>query len=137
MNFAIIIIIIIIIIYIIFVYFIKYRSDFNLINENIESVLGISLVKKPSENELNSIDITCGICYSYQNPYEVSSSENNLKNLAPDVTCFNKKCSKQFHQACLHDWLQSLTTSKTSFGTIYGNCPYCFESIAVFCGPSF
>jgi hypothetical protein len=61
---------------IIFVYFINYRSDFNLINENIELVLGISLIKKPSENELNSIDITCGICYSYQNPYEVPSENN-------------------------------------------------------------
>ncbi len=49
----------------------------------------------------------------------------------PDQLCANPKCSRVFHSSCLVDWLQSLPSSRTSFGTLFGCCPYCNDPISV------
>jgi E3 ubiquitin-protein ligase FANCL len=51
--------------------------------------------------------------------------------ITPDQMCLNRKCGRLFHTACLISWLQAVPTNKTSFGTLFGSCPYCSESISV------
>ena len=38
----------------------------------------------------------------------------------PDIHCSNAQCSRPFHRTCLVEWLQSVSNSRHSFGTIFG-----------------
>ena len=85
------------------------------------------------------IDCDCGICYSYQlynnnnninNEIISNNNKNNINNI-PDIICNNEKCGKSFHTVCIIEWLTSIPTSRTSFGTLFGTCPYCQEAISV------
>jgi len=60
----------------------------------------------------------CGICYSFR-----------LENNVPDKVCDNPKCAKPFHRQCLSEWLRAIPSSRTSFDTIFGECPYCTNQI--------
>jgi E3 ubiquitin-protein ligase FANCL len=57
--------------------------------------------------------------------------EEALEMATPDQMCLNRKCARLFHTPCLVSWLQAVPTNKTSFGTLFGSCPYCSESISV------
>lgn len=120
------------------------------VRENIEILLGFPL---PSRETATSDNLSeeCGICYAYSivvtsgavNSDSSSHNENNrtshvsdiatkTQNTAvPDQICSNTKCCKVYHSSCLVDWLHSLASCKTSFGTIFGSCPYCQEAISV------
>lgn len=74
-----------------------------------------------SREELN---LECGICYSYV--LAVGDSES-----VPDRVCDNVKCGRGFHHSCLFEWLKSVPSSRQSFNTIFGVCPYCSEPCAV------
>ena len=65
----------------------------------------------------------CGICYSY----EISTASN--KKSIPEVSCENKKCGYLFHVECLVEWLQSDQSSRQTFNTLFGSCPYCSDPI--------
>lgn len=62
-----------------------------------------------------------------------NSFSNTIKTSVsvPDQACGNPRCCKIYHFSCLVDWLRSLASSKTSFGTMFGSCPYCQEAISV------
>ncbi|CAG8674903.1 10895_t:CDS:2, partial [Dentiscutata heterogama] len=81
--------------------------------QNFENILEITF---PSAQTISTSDINieCGICYSYRN-------EGSL----PDQSCNNAKCGQPFHRSCLYEWLRSIPTTKQSFNTLFGNCPYC------------
>lgn len=49
----------------------------------------------------------------------------------PDRVCDNVKCRRPYHPKCLFVWLQGLPTSRVSFDTIFGQCPYCSDPISV------
>ncbi|CAM9824218.1 unnamed protein product [Ectocarpus sp. 12 AP-2014] len=49
----------------------------------------------------------------------------------PDRVCDNAKCRRPYHPKCLFVWLQGLPTSRVSFDTIFGQCPYCSDPISV------
>jgi E3 ubiquitin-protein ligase FANCL len=128
-------------------------SKENSIKENLEKVLGIELPNKNIDSSANeNLCEECGICYTYSIFKLSDESSSNLasnkdKKLppnsfiqtdstatavsVPDQACSNKKCCKIYHFNCLVDWLQSLPSSKTSFGTLFGSCPYCQEAISV------
>jgi E3 ubiquitin-protein ligase FANCL len=122
------------------------------IRENLENVLGMSLPRKEGKADGQSSSRSsseplveeCGICYTYAVPLDVdiggSSSgtgtagaeqNNSHRSAIPDQVCPNPKCCKNYHCSCLIDWLQALPNSKTSFGTLFGSCPYCQEPLSV------
>ena len=49
----------------------------------------------------------------------------------PDHVCSNENCGKMYHRRCLVEWLQAVPSSRSSFGTIFGSCPYCAEMVSV------
>ncbi len=86
----------------------------------------------------------CGICYSFTTASDSdstdrgdSSTHNVTNNTSfdgssmPDIVCPNANCSKMYHRRCLVEWLHAVPTSKSSFGTIFGSCPYCNEWLSV------
>jgi E3 ubiquitin-protein ligase FANCL len=120
------------------------------LKENIEIVLGFKLPSRRIESSENeNLCEECGICYTYSIASAVSDlstssithfrpslSNSSLPTVrpavsVPDQACSNPKCCKIYHFTCLVEWLQSLPTSKTSFGTLFGSCPYCQEAISV------
>ncbi|TSK22708.1 E3 ubiquitin-protein ligase FANCL [Bagarius yarrelli] len=66
------------------------------------------------KERLVSFSVECGICYSYR-----------LDSAIPDQVCNDPRCGQPFHQACLYEWLRGLPTSRQSFNTVFGECPYC------------
>ena len=66
----------------------------------------------------------CGICYSFM------ESEGD-QNLAPDQVCPKESCQRVFHYRCLYAWLQNVPSSRSSFGSLFGHCPYCNEWLSV------
>lgn len=70
----------------------------------------------------------CGICYAFSNTdYGATETAEGM----PDFVCSNEKCSKMFHKRCIVEWLHAVPSSKSSFGTLFGNCPYCNEWLGV------
>ena len=47
------------------------------------------------------------------------------------MDCPNPKCARPYHGRCLREWLLSVSTSRQSFRTIFGDCPYCSQPITV------
>jgi E3 ubiquitin-protein ligase FANCL len=89
------------------------------LRKNIENAFGTSLPSREFQ-KIEEFGLECGICYSF------------LQNdVAPDQNCDNSLCSRPFHRKCLFEWLKSLPTSRTSFDTVFGTCPYCFSPITV------
>jgi E3 ubiquitin-protein ligase FANCL len=103
-----------------------------------------------SESEANPLEVDCAICYTYaldmdpssqsllstathryQSYQTNSSAPSTAVAVIPDQTCPTAQCGKQFHRMCLVDWLRSVPSTKTSFGTLFGGCPYCGGEVAV------
>jgi E3 ubiquitin-protein ligase FANCL len=114
-----------------------YRSLQNSICDNLETLLCLEFPKKHSKN-VEIFTVECGICYTYaisvtgEDPLDQLMTGGATASAAiPEHTCSNEKCGKSYHYSCLLDWLQSLPSSRTSFGTTFGSCPYCSEAISV------
>ena len=84
--------------------------------------------------------VECGICYAYR---------LGVGGVLPEIVCENSHCGQPFHHPCLLEvrvplfspcwcanipwevlllllqWLRGLPTSRMSFNTIFGECPYC------------
>ena len=103
-----------------------FRSTNRLVRENLEDILEISFPKK-SQINIETFTIECGICYSYNLNNESTDAYGNT----PDQLCNNAKCGRMYHSGCLIDWLQSIPNTRSSFGTLFGTCPYCQHPIAV------
>ena len=93
---------------------------------------------------LQEFSVECGICYAYR---------LSVGGALPEIVCDNSHCGQPFHYPCLlgvytplfspcwyvtpleaHpmggsvfllQWLRGLPTSRMSFNTIFGECPYC------------
>ncbi|KAK8794654.1 hypothetical protein WA158_001635 [Blastocystis sp. Blastoise] len=87
------------------------------IRENLERILSLT-IPPPSQRQDITLNTQCVICYSY-------NLNINGKSYIPDKTCENEKCGRCFHSTCLIEWLQSNPTTKQSFDTLFGKCPYC------------
>ncbi|KAF9967758.1 hypothetical protein BGZ70_008310 [Mortierella alpina] len=72
----------------------------------------------PANVTKDEMNIECGICYSFRYEGQV-----------PDQLCSHVKCQQPFHRICLYEWLRSVPTTRQSFHTLFGACPYCSETI--------
>ena len=128
--------------------------DGNNVNDNLCEECGICYTYSISiSDQNNSLKNNYSNSNSNSNPNSISNT-GNLKNdmsmknngnkysntfckvadtavSVPDQACGNSRCSKIYHFSCLVDWFHSLPSSKTSFGTLFGSCPYCQEAISV------
>lgn len=60
----------------------------------------------------------CGVCYTFK-----------LNDELPDKVCEEPRCGRGFHPSCLAEWLHALPETRHSFGTLFGECPYCGTGI--------
>lgn len=115
------------------------RSNEKSIRENLQVILDIDLPKRDKDPVVNSeFSSECGICYTHSISAshtaagdDRGSSGSKDRSLFPDQMCPNPKCSKMYHHVCILDWFQSLPSSRISFGKMFGQCPYCNESITI------
>ena len=114
----------------------------NKMNENLCEECGIcytySISNSSHSNSFNDVNLNSKMKSSSETGNLVKSDRKMAGNTGlassvsfPDQACGNIKCSKIYHFSCLVDWLHSLPSSKTSFGTLFGSCPYCQEAISV------
>jgi len=89
---------------------------------NLQLVLGLTF-PSPQTTQKQDFLMECGICYSYR----VGEGVGTI----PDRMCDFSKCARPFHKNCLYEWLKALPTSRQSFDTIFGTCPYCTRPISV------
>nr|XP_039258662.1 E3 ubiquitin-protein ligase FANCL-like isoform X1 [Styela clava] len=102
--------------------FMKNIQDWNgtlSILQNLKNILQIDFPRK-SKNQAFDVTLQCGICYEYK-----------LVNNIPDQACNEPRCGQLFHKVCLVEWIQSVPGAKQSFQTLFGECPYCNNSITV------
>ncbi|GMF38399.1 unnamed protein product [Phytophthora fragariaefolia] len=113
--------------------------------ENLERVLELTL-PSPKTAKPEEFAVECGICYSFRLDAEDEHTEDGKeedngeltqrsgaterRSRIPDKLCENANCNRPFHSKCLFDWLRALPTSRQSFHTVFGECPYCRESIS-------
>ena len=71
----------------------------------------------------------CGICYSFNGSEHETDPDPEMH--MPDQVCPNAQCGKMFHKNCLVEWLRAVPSSRRSFGTIFGSCPYCCARLSV------
>lgn len=86
---------------------------------NLEKIFETTFPKK-NKDEMSEITMDCGICYCYK-----------LDEKIPDKVCDNNKCGMPFHTQCLVEWLRAIPTTRQSFNTLFGTCPYCSETISI------
>ncbi|KAK8390029.1 hypothetical protein O3P69_012917 [Scylla paramamosain] len=84
--------------------------------ENLEHLLGESVVRECGGVEGVEQEVECPICYSL-----------HFQGSLPDQPC--EHCCTPFHAACLYDWLSSLPAARQSMNIITGECPYCSKNI--------
>ncbi|KAG6622880.1 E3 ubiquitin-protein ligase FANCL-like [Phytophthora cinnamomi] len=115
------------------------------LQKNLENVLEVTL-PSPKTTKPEEFAVECGICYSYrlEGEEEEKNEEADESNTGsvlrkvvteqgsriPDRLCENANCNRPFHAKCLFDWLRALPTSRQSFHTVFGECPYCRETIS-------
>ncbi|KAK9907449.1 hypothetical protein WJX75_003949 [Coccomyxa subellipsoidea] len=98
--------------------------------ENLERLLQMKLPTRATSAP-DDISGDCCICYAYRLPTEPAVGGAASLGEAPDQSCGNPRCARPFHGRCLREWLQALPTSRRSFNTIFGECPYCSQPITV------
>lgn len=106
----------------------NYWSKSKSLRQNIEVCFGVELPQS-SINDSGIDHSECAVCYVYN--INTGDKMNGQSDELPDVKCSNTSCARSYHRSCLIEWLQSLPGSKTSFGRVFGSCPYCYESISV------
>ncbi|XP_076047384.1 E3 ubiquitin-protein ligase FANCL-like [Oratosquilla oratoria] len=100
----------------------EWDTDRSIVN-NLESILGVTVVRKSSKQLDGSDDEEeedwgggeCVVCYSL-----------HLQDKLPERTC--DQCHKSFHLECLYEWLRGLPTSRQRINLIFGECPYCTKA---------
>jgi len=108
-----------------------------LLRENLEMLLEMTLPSKEQpvksnkdqKEKMTKENEECAICYSHYLP-----DEKGGQGIPPDKICDNLLCSRAFHSSCLLMWLQSLSSTRHSFNTYFGTCPYCNETISISTG---
>lgn len=87
--------------------------------ENLITVLDVPFMPK-TKALIHDFSIECAVCYAY-----------DLEGHIPDKVCDNRQCGKSFHRACIYEWLKSIPGTRSSLGTLFGECPYCTDAMTV------
>ena len=58
-------------------------------------------------------------------------AKDSASALIPNFACQNARCGRPFHRACLQLWLQALPSTRRSFDTMFGKCPYCSAALSL------
>ncbi|XP_060575282.1 E3 ubiquitin-protein ligase FANCL-like [Ruditapes philippinarum] len=87
--------------------------------ENLQTLLDVKF-PSPTNSKKEEFSVECGICYAYRMDSEI-----------PDEVCNDTRCGQAFHKTCVIEWLRALPSSRQSFNTIFGNCPYCEKAMTV------
>jgi len=95
----------------------RWEVDRSLLN-NLEEVLDLDFPSR-ANTSVSAISMECGICYCLHLDTEV-----------PTIVCEDQRCAQPFHHACLYEWLRNLS-SRQSFHTIFGECPFCSHPIKI------
>lgn len=111
-----------------------------LLRGRLEALLGVSLpapscsgdgdrkrARIDPEDEEQALE--CGICYNFA--LREKDGEDEGVAVAPDQICSKDSCQRMYHYQCLHDWLTTIPSSRTSFGSLFGHCPYCSEWLSM------
>jgi hypothetical protein len=93
---------------------------------NLERCFGFSL-PSPATTEKTDYLVECGVCYAHR----ISATDDETETIIPNIPCGNSSCGRSYHESCLSEWLHSIPGAKISFGRIFGQCPYCCDSISV------
>ena len=122
------------------------------LKENLEMFLGAALPSRQAEGSTAADDVgaDCSICYNYRRPMDDVGDDKNddddvdmiaerkkdggeaaAEGDVPDINCDNAACGKPFHRLCLREWLAADASTRQSFGSMFGACPYCSAPIAV------
>ncbi|CAN0316897.1 unnamed protein product [Ascophyllum nodosum] len=112
-----------------------------MLRANLEATLELKL-PSPATSTKEDYSADCGICYSYRlqppegKPFRAGDRGQGIAGVGdtgsiPDRVCDNPRCRRPYHPSCLLSWLQGLPTSRVSFDTAFGQCPYCSDSISV------
>ena len=93
-------------------------AKFALVNDNETNANGdagklLTEMMDADASETNQ----CAICYA----------ENDQK--AALTAC--NVCQKQFHNACLREWFQTLPSCRVAFDRLFGQCPYCQSPLSL------
>ena len=88
-------------------------------SQNLERVLGIELPRPEQRQASSNINEDCGICYA---PCEDTADQA--------IKCEDARCVQKFHHSCLLGWLRGLPSTRHSFDTLLGECPYCSGDIS-------
>jgi E3 ubiquitin-protein ligase FANCL len=106
-----------------------------MLRKNVECVLELQLpTPESAASDPDQQVLECAICYSFKLPREEGNGEEEQLGGSfdlPDHVCDNPKCRRSYHVTCLREWLRALPTTRSSFGTLCGQCPYCTEDIGV------
>ena len=115
----------------------SYSWDLNCsVRQNLEAAFGKSLARPTTigndQDESNATTnagstVDCGICFGSTSKAATTTTTENDDDCCG---CENPKCARPFHNVCLEKWLTSLPTSRVSFDTMIGSCPYCKDPIA-------
>ena len=87
--------------------------------QNLADILELELPPKPTEDS-EKITIECGVCYCY-----------DMMDQIPEISCNNDSCKQLYHIGCLVEWFKGLPHVRQSFGTVFGECPYCSKPMHV------
>lgn len=85
--------------------------------ENLTSILDTPLPTKPDSESAQEVP-ECGVCYCY-----------DLSGAVPEVVC--ARCNQLYHTVCLVEWFRGLPGVRQSFGTLFGECPYCNKPLHI------
>ncbi|KAL4418745.1 hypothetical protein ABPG77_006418 [Micractinium sp. CCAP 211/92] len=104
------------------------------LRENLEAVLELRLPERQG-GDTEDASADCAICYAYRLLPEAAASAPAAavadEGDTPDINCDNAACGKPFHRRCLVEWLNSDASTRQSFNTLFGSCPYCSAPITV------
>eukprot|EP00823_Brevimastigomonas_motovehiculus_P008502 TRINITY_DN7800_c0_g1_i1.p1 TRINITY_DN7800_c0_g1~~TRINITY_DN7800_c0_g1_i1.p1 ORF type:complete len:381 (+),score=48.76 TRINITY_DN7800_c0_g1_i1:114-1256(+) len=88
--------------------------------QNLEAILELKFPSASAAQRQDDLSVECAICYAY-----------HFTESIPDQMCENPKCARPFHRECLYDWFKMQTTTRQSFNTLFGICPYCSNPITI------
>ncbi len=105
----------------------QYEID---LQESDNTIVNDSIMYNNSNNNNNNNSNSNSNNNNNNNENRNSRNTKRKKEL-PDIVCENVKCARSFHSSCLLEWLRSLPSTRQSFNTLFGSCPFCNEGISI------